>query len=568
MIKFFLIFCFIFLFSACSKPLGDSELSRNPIENLTIYDVQLIETGELLLHGKGLNDVDRVDINLPSGLLGLEIRKKTDSRIYLRSTKGLSFLISQTFDLVVFSAQAEVVVPVVVTLPDLSVDLRKLSPSGAHPGNILKFDGENWVPGSLDVVKYKGLWNANINKPDLLLTQGFEIGDYFIVSTSGVFQSKNFRIGDWVIFNGSSWEKLSISTGVVNSFQGRLGDVTLRPDDYTSLKDSSTQKIPNSSLNDLLDVDFFVLPEEGNILRFTNGKWKPSSIQDGPSSPSGGIVTVSADPPLTVSDPTTSPRVSLPEASAQKAGFLSAADWNKFDKKESAISLGNVNQFFRGDKTWSDFQSSVLESILSDFVSLPASSLEASDSILSAFGKIQGQINQKADLTNSTQVLTASTLTGLILPISSSDAANKQYVDQQLSNISQVWSKSGNDAFYDSGAVSINFPQPVAKLHVGGQIVSAVFNNGNNTTFDMNNGNAQFTTASCGNMTLKNLVDGGSYTVAIQGTASGVCVFSDFNGLRQFRYSPTNASTTGGTHTIYSFQVMGNIVYVSWVTGF
>ena len=125
-----------------------------------------------------------------------------------------------------------------------------------------------------------------------------------------------------------------------------------------------------------------------------------------------------------------------------------------------------------------------------------------------------------------------------------------------------------------SGNIGIGTTTPAEKLTVtsgnivatSGQIVSKAYNNGSATTFDMNNGNNQYTSASCGAMTLSNLVDGASYTLAIQGATSGTCTFTAAGYT--FKYYPANGATTAATHSIYSMQVMGSYVYVSWITGF
>lgn len=117
-----------------------------------------------------------------------------------------------------------------------------------------------------------------------------------------------------------------------------------------------------------------------------------------------------------------------------------------------------------------------------------------------------------------------------------------------------------------AGNVSIGSgASPTARLEVSGQVVIKSFDNGSATTFDMNKGNNQYTTASCGAMTLSNVLDGATYTLAIRGATSGVCTFSATGYT--FRFFPANASTTASTHSLYSMQVMGSIVYVSWITG-
>jgi hypothetical protein len=98
------------------------------------------------------------------------------------------------------------------------------------------------------------------------------------------------------------------------------------------------------------------------------------------------------------------------------------------------------------------------------------------------------------------------------------------------------------------------------------QISAASYNNGSAVAFNMNNGNTQYTTASCGAMTMTNLVDGADYTLLIKGATAGTCTFTSAGF--SFRFYPTNGATTASTYSVYSMKVIGTDVLVSWITGF
>lgn len=118
-----------------------------------------------------------------------------------------------------------------------------------------------------------------------------------------------------------------------------------------------------------------------------------------------------------------------------------------------------------------------------------------------------------------------------------------------------------------SGNVGVQTTAPVAALDVSGQIRSQPYNAGTSTSIDWNNGNNQYTAPSgnaCGAIALSNLLDGGSYTLTVQGVTSGTCAFSS-SGLT-FVYSPQNMSVY--SDALYTMLRVGNKVYVSWVTGF
>lgn len=79
------------------------------------------------------------------------------------------------------------------------------------------------------IMQYQGVYNAATNSPSLSNGTG-DTGDVYRVSVAG---SRNFGagaisldVGDYVIYNGSVWEK-SDTTDAVSTVAGRTGDVTL-----------------------------------------------------------------------------------------------------------------------------------------------------------------------------------------------------------------------------------------------------------------------------------------------------------------------------------------------------
>jgi len=82
----------------------------------------------------------------------------------------------------------------------------------------------------------------------------------------------------------------------------------------------------------------------------------------------------------------------------------------------------------------------------------------------------------------------------------------------------------------------------------------AAYDAGSSTTIDFSQSNLAFTTASPGAFTLTGLRNGGTYTLAVQGTVSGTAVFTStgFNFI-----SLGNYLTVAGKQTVYTFTVMG-----------
>ena len=100
----------------------------------------------------------------------------------------------------------------------------------------------NYAPPSLlkGTVTYKGAWSAATNTPTLInppdsTTNGF----YYVVSAAGTQFSLVFNIGDWIISNGSAWQKVD-NTDAVDSVFGRTGAVVGVSTDYSAVGITNT----------------------------------------------------------------------------------------------------------------------------------------------------------------------------------------------------------------------------------------------------------------------------------------------------------------------------------------
>ena len=89
------------------------------------------------------------------------------------------------------------------------------------------------ITGGLD---YRGTWNASTNTPILTSSVGTN-GYYYVVSVSGSTDLNGITdwvVGDWVIFNGISWQKLD-QTNLVTSVNGATGAVVITASDLGAL---------------------------------------------------------------------------------------------------------------------------------------------------------------------------------------------------------------------------------------------------------------------------------------------------------------------------------------------
>jgi hypothetical protein len=88
---------------------------------------------------------------------------------------------------------------------------------------VATLDANGKVPLSqlpASVVTYLGTWNAATNTPTLANGTG-DIGDLYICNVAGTVNFGagpiTFAVGDWVIYNGSQWQKSAGSSGTVTS---------------------------------------------------------------------------------------------------------------------------------------------------------------------------------------------------------------------------------------------------------------------------------------------------------------------------------------------------------------
>lgn len=110
-------------------------------------------------------------------------------------------------------------------------DARIAAQKGQADG-IASLDGGGKVPVSQlpnAIMVYQGTWNANTNTPTLADGVG-STGDVYRVSVAGTQDlgsgAISFVVGDYAIYNGSTWEKAD-TTDAVSSVNGFTGDVDL-----------------------------------------------------------------------------------------------------------------------------------------------------------------------------------------------------------------------------------------------------------------------------------------------------------------------------------------------------
>ncbi len=125
---------------------------------------------------------------------------------------------------------------VIDALASLQTQINNIYPSQTgNAGKFLTTNGTSvsWasVAGGLS---YQGTWNASTNTPTLTSSVGTN-GYYYVVATAGSTNLNgitDWQIGDWLMFNGSVWQKIDQSN-LVTSVNGQTGAVSLTTTDIS-----------------------------------------------------------------------------------------------------------------------------------------------------------------------------------------------------------------------------------------------------------------------------------------------------------------------------------------------
>jgi len=133
-------------------------------------------------------------------------------------------------------------------------DAINVSQKGVSNG-VATLDNTGKVPTSqlpaavLGAVQYQGSWNASTNTPTLTSSVGTQ-GYYYVVSTAGTTSINGINlwsVGDWIVFNGSVWQKVNGSSAEAFSAITVTGLTGYMYANGTSQVTASTT-IPNAGL--------------------------------------------------------------------------------------------------------------------------------------------------------------------------------------------------------------------------------------------------------------------------------------------------------------------------------
>lgn len=119
----------------------------------------------------------------------------------------------------------------------------------------------SFLPDSiLGQLEYQGSWDAATNTPAIPAASSANKGWYYIASTAVASShgypnvpAVDFAIGDWLVSNGTSWDKID-NTDAVPSVFGRVGAIVAAFGDYSSTLISNLSAVAGASVTDALNA--------------------------------------------------------------------------------------------------------------------------------------------------------------------------------------------------------------------------------------------------------------------------------------------------------------------------
>lgn len=127
----------------------------------------------------------------------------------------------------------------VSTAADTAIGLKQTASEKAQANGYASLDSGGKVPiaqipaAVIGAMSYAGTWNATTNSPAMPAASSENKGTYYVVSVAGstsVSGITDWQVGDWVVSNGTTWDKLDNSEPV-SSVAGKTGAVTLTKTD-------------------------------------------------------------------------------------------------------------------------------------------------------------------------------------------------------------------------------------------------------------------------------------------------------------------------------------------------
>ncbi len=394
------------------KNLPTSNSNPSNFNSASVSNVQVINN-QLVITGAGLDAVTNVKVNGNSLNQNFTIETKSATQIIANAVSAFSFDVSKVFNLVLSDANAAATFPIDFSLCNATLNGHGFNCAvTATDKDVLSYDqvSGKWKPRAINGLTYQGTWDAGTTEP-----AGSSSGDYYIVSVAAA----PYAIGDWIVWNGTAYDKISNSTTITSVF-GRTGAIVATKGDY--------------DLNKLTDVDLTVPATTGKVLKFDGMKWVAGDDLSGGGAGSvtaaeivNGAVTDAKIDTVSASKITgTLTSLQIADGAIVNADISATAaiDYSKLNIPNTTIPYAKLN-IADGDIPAAKISglpaaTSVLTTSITD-----NDTTHAPDGN-SVFDALAGKLNKTGG------TLSVGTISGVPTPVNPSDVASKSYVDSAI----------------------------------------------------------------------------------------------------------------------------------------
>ncbi|MFN8370865.1 MAG: hypothetical protein U0T83_09615 [Bacteriovoracaceae bacterium] len=179
--------------------------------NITISSVKVLNN-QIILSGTNLNSATSLVIKDGEASTTLAIESQTSSSLVANTLANVTLAAGKALEFIVTNASASATFTVDFSLCSSSLGGKAFDcTTTPNDKEVLSYDASagKWKPRAVNGLSYQGVWDASGSLPTAT-----NEGDYYIVNVA----SGSYSVGDWIVYNGTSFEKVSNSNSVISVF--------------------------------------------------------------------------------------------------------------------------------------------------------------------------------------------------------------------------------------------------------------------------------------------------------------------------------------------------------------